>query len=98
MDKAHRNARTSAHDAKRLMEAAGLTDFKEESIKCYVNPGSNGNDLGRWLNLCLHLGVDAMSLKPMIEHLRMTEADVLKLCDRVRQEICILAIEGFLHM
>lgn len=101
MDEFNRNARVTTHDAKRLLEAAGFTDFKEEYIRCYVNPWSSDHyprDVGKWLNLAFIHSVDAMSLMPMIEKLNMPAAEVRELCTRVGKEICVLRYQAYFSM
>lgn len=80
---------------------AGFVDFQEEIIKCYVCPWSSSlpeKEIGRWFNLCLTNGLEAMSLAPMIEGLNMTKEQVVALCARVRNELCILRFHGWLRL
>ncbi|RFU72149.1 methyl transferase [Trichoderma arundinaceum] len=98
MHRYQRSVKVSSQDTKRMMEAAGFTDFTETTVRCYVNPFSpdrHDRELGRWFNLAITLGLQAMSMMPMIENLGMTEADVVDLCERVKSEMCILRFHAY---
>lgn len=93
MHRYRRSVKVSTEDTKRMMEAAGFTEFKETTIRCYLNPWSNDRhqrEAARWFNLALGLGLEAMSLMPMIDMLHMKQEDVVDLCKRVKAETCVL--------
>lgn len=97
----HRNARLSRDETKRMVEAAGFTDFTEKTLRCYLNPWSEDRrdrDVARWFNLGFSLSLEAMSMMPMIEKLGMTQAQVKELCGRVKREICILRYHGYFNL
>nr|UWK20372.1 chromatin methyl transferase [Trichoderma crystalligenum] len=98
MHRFQRSVKISSQDTKRMMETAGFTDFTETTIKCYVNPWSHNRhdrEVARWFNLAFSLGLEAMSMMPMIEKLGMTKDEVEDLCARVRKEICILRYHAY---
>nr|UWK20375.1 chromatin methyl transferase [Trichoderma cf. fertile] len=98
MHRYQRSVTISCRDTKRMMEAAGFTDFTETTIKCYVNPWSpdrHDREVARWFNLAFSLGLEAMSMMPMIDQLGMTKDDVLDLCGRVKKEMCILRYHAY---
>ncbi|EHK25321.1 uncharacterized protein TRIVIDRAFT_31676 [Trichoderma virens Gv29-8] len=98
MRRYHRSVTVSCEDAQDMMEAAGFTEFTETTMRCYVNPWSPERlprESARWFNLALSLGLEAMSMMPMIEKLGMTKEDVLDLCSRVKKEICILRYHAY---
>lgn len=87
--------------ARGAMEAAGFTDFREEVIRCYVNPWMSDRherDVARWFNLGLSHGIPAMSTMPMIEGLGMDQEEVRKLCSDVNHEICVLRYHAYFNM
>nr|UWK20376.1 chromatin methyl transferase [Trichoderma gamsii] len=93
MHRYRRSVKVSTEDTKRMMEAAGFTEFKETTIRCYLNPWSTDRhqrEAARWFNLALGLGLEAMSLMPMIDMLHMKQEDVVDLCKRVKAETCVL--------
>ncbi|KAK5992826.1 Secondary metabolism regulator LAE1 [Cladobotryum mycophilum] len=98
MDRFNRSARVSTENTKRMVEAAGFTDFQETTVRCYVNPWSpdrHMREVARWFNLGFSLGLEAMSMMPMIEKMNMTQKDVKDLCERVKKEICILRYHSY---
>lgn len=84
-----------------MMEAAGFVDFREDYIRCYVNPWC-ANPLekliAQWFNLCLIDGVQAMSLAPMVENLGMSVEEVNELRDAVKSECCKLRYHAYCSM
>ncbi|KAI9171713.1 protein LAE1 [Paramyrothecium foliicola] len=101
MDHYNRKSRVIPNDTKRLMEAAGLTDFKEEIIKCYVNPWSRDKherEIARWFNLGFCHSIEAMSFTPMVEGLGMPFDQVRDMCARVKKEICVLRYHAYCHI
>jgi hypothetical protein len=83
------------------MEGAGLVDFKEEVIKCYVNPWSRDRherEMARWYNLGFCHSVEAMSFMPLIENIGMTFDQVRDLCARVKKEVCVLRYHAYVTM
>ncbi|KAM0262894.1 hypothetical protein ACHAQJ_001487 [Trichoderma viride] len=98
MHRYQRGVKVSTKDTKRMMEAAGFTDFTETTVQCWVNPWSpdrHDREKARWFNLAFSLGLEAMSMMPMIDNLGMTKDDVLDLCERVKKEICILRYHAY---
>merc|ERR1712000_714460 len=98
MDRLNRSARVTPHETKRMMHEAGLTNFKQETIKCYVNPWSpdqHEREVGNWFNLVLYYGLEAMSLMPMVDGLSMDPDVVRDLCREVKKEICALQCRAF---
>lgn len=98
MHRYQRSIKVSTQDTKRMMEAAGFTDFTETTVRAYVNPWSpdrHQREVARWFNLAFSMGLEAMSMMPMIENLGMTKDDVLDLCGRVKKEICILRYHAY---
>lgn len=83
------------------MKAAGFTNFREVTIRCYVNPwmsDSYEREVSRWFNRGLSSGILAMSIMPMIEGLKMSLAEVERLCQKVNEEICMLRHHAYFNM
>jgi hypothetical protein len=101
MDRFNRSARVTPHETKKMMQAAGLIEFRQETIKCYVNPWSpdqQEREVGRWFNLVLCRGLEAMSLMLMVDGLSMNLGVVRDLCREVEKEICALRCHAFCTM
>ncbi|KFG83694.1 methyltransferase LaeA [Metarhizium anisopliae] len=98
LDRFNRSARVDSTAVHRTIEGAGFTNFREEIIRCYVNPWMSDpheQDVANWFNIAFSRGVDAMSFVPMIEGLGMSQSKVQDLCTRVKKEICVLAHHAY---
>ncbi|RDA88826.1 hypothetical protein CP532_5444 [Ophiocordyceps camponoti-leonardi (nom. inval.)] len=98
LDLLNRSARVSPHRTRHLMEQAGFCDFREQTVRCYVNPWSPDlweQETARWFNLGLKHCLEAMSLMPMVERLGMTVDEVNDLCGRVKEENLKLRYHGY---
>ncbi|KAJ6436789.1 methyl transferase [Purpureocillium lavendulum] len=101
LDLCKRSARISPHNVRSMIEEAGFDDFKEQTIKCYVNPWSpyrNERETAKWFNLGLRQGMEAMGLRPMVEHLGMSVEQVRSLCERAIEENSKLRYRGYCTM
>ncbi|QPG96082.1 hypothetical protein C2857_003113 [Epichloe festucae Fl1] len=101
LDRFNRNARIDMGEVRITLDKAGFVDFREETIRCYVNPWSSERrerEIARWFNLGLSQCLEAMSLMPMIEGLSMTKEQVKELCDRAKKEICILRYHAYMTL
>lgn len=84
-----------------MMESVGFTDFKEQRIRCYVNPWSDNDyekDVAQWFNLGFIDGLEAMSLVPLVEKLGRTREEVTALAERVKIECCKLRYHAYCTM
>ncbi|KAK3393755.1 S-adenosyl-L-methionine-dependent methyltransferase [Podospora didyma] len=75
---------------KQRLADAGFVDIKEEIIDIALNgwPGDyHGMELGRWFNLGLTQGLEALSLAPLCRGHNKSSAEVIALVDRVKEEI-----------
>jgi hypothetical protein len=101
LERLERKARVDSVATRQMLEGAGFTDFREEIIRCYVNPWMSDRherEIARWFNLGLSHGIVAMSLMPMIEGLHMEQEEVLDLCLRVNKEICVLRYQAYFNV
>ncbi|KAJ5037185.1 uncharacterized protein L3040_007365 [Drepanopeziza brunnea f. sp. 'multigermtubi'] len=82
---------TYNHDTGNLLERQGFVDIQEEVIKIPLNPWEkdpHAKDIGRWYNLGLTQGLQALSLGPMTRMLGWTPAQVEALTAEVKREVC----------
>ncbi|KAJ6437011.1 methyl transferase [Purpureocillium lavendulum] len=101
LDRCKRSARIFPHNVRSMIEEAGFVDFEEQTIKCYVNPWSpcqNKQETAKWFNLGLRKGLEAMGLRPMVEHLGMSAERVRGLCERAIEENSKLRYRGYCTM
>jgi hypothetical protein len=101
MEKLNRSARVIPHRIRQMLEDAGFVDIREIPMKCYVNPWSrvaSEREPARWLNLGFGLGIEAMSLAPMIEKEGMTKAEVTDLCAKAKTETCVLRYHAYVTL
>lgn len=101
MDGFDRCARVRPSHTRRMLENAGFVDITEETLRCYLNPWSeerHERECARWFNLGFTLGLEAMSLKPMIEQLGMTVAEVKDMCGQAIKESCKLRHHAYCTM
>lgn len=88
LDLFNRSGRVCTQRTRHMTEQAGFCDFREQTVRCYVNPWSSDTwekDTARWFNLGMNHGLEAISLMPMIERLGMTVDEVNDLCARVKE-------------
>lgn len=101
MDKANRSARVAPAKIQQVIEAAGFTDVKQEVIKAFVCPWSSNRrerDIARWFNLGLSLGLESLSMVPLVKTHGLTYEEVQDLCAKVKDEICTLQYHTYCHM
>ncbi|PBP25931.1 S-adenosyl-L-methionine-dependent methyltransferase [Diplocarpon rosae] len=73
------------------LERAGFVDIREQIIKVPLNPWEKDphlKDIGRWYNLGLTQGLQALSLGPLTRVRQWTAAEVEALIADVKKEIC----------
>ncbi|KAK2627424.1 hypothetical protein QTJ16_003390 [Diplocarpon rosae] len=76
---------------RRQLERAGFVDIREQIIKVPLNPWEKDphlKDIGRWYNLGLTQGLQALSLGPLTRVWQWTAAEVEALIADVKKEIC----------
>ena len=90
MDTAGRPMRLDSHRIKQQMRQAGLEDPQEQVIKVPINgwpEEPHDREIGRWFNLGLTQGLEALTLGPLTRVLRYSPEDVKDLVGRVKEEI-----------
>lgn len=90
------------HNTRRLLEMAGFIDIQETIIRAPFNtwsPDPHQKEIGRWYNLGLTEGLEALSYAPFtrVNQWLLTE-HVKPLIEAVRREICNRKIHGYNNM
>jgi hypothetical protein len=93
MDATARAYRPMAYnaDTRIMLERQGFVEIQEQVIKVPLNPwpaDPHLKDIGRWYNLGLTQGLEAMTLAPLTRMSGWNKADVERLCSEVKREIC----------
>jgi hypothetical protein len=84
-----------------MLEQAGFVEIQEQIIKVPLNPWPIDpylKDIGRWYNLGLTLGLEALTLGPLTRISHWTKEDVDKLISEAKREICSKKFHVYNHM
>jgi hypothetical protein len=84
-----------------MLEQAGFVEIQEHTIRIPLNPWPNDphlKDIGRWYNLGLTQGLEALTLGPLTRQSHWTKEDVDKLVSEVKREICSKKIHVYHNM
>ncbi|KAK3355345.1 methyltransferase LaeA [Neurospora tetraspora] len=90
MDRAGRPMRLDSHRIQQQMTQAGLVDPHEQIIKVPINgwpEDAHDREIGRWFNLGLTQGLEALTLAPFTRILGYTPDEARDLISRVKEEI-----------
>lgn len=105
LEETGRSGRIDSARTKRQLEEAGFVDIEEDTIRCCVSPWARdykAHELGRWTNLVLATGFEAMSLKPMCgdeeREGRMSYDAARELWSNTKTEVCVLRYHAYLTM
>jgi len=88
-------------ETRAMLERAGFVDITEQIIRVPLNPWPTdpvAKDIGRWYNLGLTQGLEALTLAPMFRVNGWDKADVDKLCAAALREICSKKIHTYCNM
>jgi hypothetical protein len=89
------------NDTKAMLERHGFVEIQEQVIKVPLNPwpaDPHMKDIGRWYNLGLTQGLEALTLAPMMRIAEWPRADVDKLIMEAKREICTKRIHAYNNM
>jgi len=78
-------------NTKQILHAQGFVDIEEEIIRLPINTWSTNpdeKDVGRWYNLGLCEGLEALSLGPLTRVYQWPADDVRRLVGEVKTAIC----------
>jgi hypothetical protein len=90
------------HRTRQLLQSAGFIDIQETVIRVPYNSWPNDphqKDIGRWYNLGITEGLDALSFAPLTRVYQWDlNAHVKPLLDQVRREICNRKVHAYNNM
>jgi hypothetical protein len=84
-----------------MLESSGFVDIQEQVIQVPLNPwpvDPHLKDIGRWYNLGLTQGLEALSLAPLMRIKNWKRADVDRLVQDVKREICSKRYHAYCNM
>jgi hypothetical protein len=84
-----------------MLERQGFVEIQEQVIKVPLNPwpaDPHLKDIGRWYNLGLTQGLEALSLGPFTRVNLWTKADVDRLIAEVKKEVCSKRFHAYCNM
>ncbi|KAL0935357.1 regulator of secondary metabolism (methyltransferase domain-containing protein) [Colletotrichum truncatum] len=88
-------------DAGAELRAAGFTNITENMVKLPVSPWSPNEAealIGRWFNLGLTHGLEAMTLAPFTRVEGWSKAHVDELVEALKRDICRLSVHAYCRM
>lgn len=90
------------HNTRQMLQAAGFIDIQETIIRAPYNSwpaDPHQKDIGRWYNLGITEGLEAMSMAPFTRVNRWDVArDIKPLCAAVKAQICNKKIHAYNNM
>jgi hypothetical protein len=89
------------HTTRQMLQAAGFVDIVETIIRAPYNAWPSDphlKDVGRWYNLGMMEGLEALSLGPLTRVYRWSPEVVRGLIPGVAKEICSKRIHGYNNM
>lgn len=84
-----------------MLEETGFIEIQEQVIKIPLNPwptDPHDKDVGRWYNLGLTQGLEALSLGPLTRVNHWSVADVQRLTAAARRDICSKKMHSYCNM
>ena len=84
-----------------MLERTGFVEIQEQIIKVPLNPwpaDPHLKDIGRWYNLGLTQGLEALTLAPMIRMTHWNRGDVDRLVSEVKREVCSKRFHAYCNM
>jgi hypothetical protein len=84
-----------------MLESQGFVEIQEQVIKVPLNPWPSDphlKDIGRWYNLGLTQGLEALTLGPLTRVNQWSKADVDKLISEAKREICSKKYHAYCNM
>lgn len=93
LDTTARAYRPIAYNAetRQMLQAVGFVDISEQVIKVPLNPWPSDpqeKTIGRWYNLGLVQGLQALSLAPLTRMYQWKKEDVDRMVQLVQKDIC----------
>lgn len=84
-----------------MLEEQGFTEIQEQILKIPVNAWSadaHQKEIGRWFQLGLTQGFEALTLAPFTRMLSWKRTDVDRLVAECKREICFKRIHAYCNM
>ena len=84
-----------------MLEGQGFVDISEQIIRVPLNPwpaDHHQKDIGRWFNLGLVQGLEAMSLGPLSRMFGWKKEDIDRLTAEAKRDICLKKNHVYCHM
>lgn len=78
-------------ETRSMLERQGFVDIQEQIIQLPLNPwpsAPHAKDIGRWYNLGLTQGLEALSLAPLTRIKGWNKAQVDAIVQEVKREVC----------
>ncbi|KAH8649478.1 LaeA-like protein [Tricladium varicosporioides] len=89
-------------DTRLTLEKAGFVDVKEQRIMVPFNPwpatDPHLKEVGRWYNLGFTQALEALTLAPLTRNLEWTKADVDRLIQDTKREVCSKRIHAYCYI
>jgi hypothetical protein len=88
-------------DTRAMLERQGFVEIQEQVIKVPLNPWPTDphlKDIGRWYNLGLTQGLEAVTLGPLTRMFEWSKADVDKLIADAKREICSKKFHAYCNL
>lgn len=86
---------------RQMLEGQGFVDISEQRIRVPLNPWPadlHQKEIGRWYNLGLVQGLEAMSLGPLTRMCNWTKEEVDRLVAEAKKDICLKRHHVYCHM
>lgn len=86
---------------RQMLEATGFVDVSEQVIKVPLNPWPTDQhlkEIGRWYNLGLVQGLEALSLGPFTRMFRWSKEDVDRIIAAAKRDICSKKHHAYCNM
>jgi hypothetical protein len=84
-----------------MLERQGFVEIQEQVIKVPLNPwpaDPHLKDIGRWYNLGLTQGLEALTLGPLMRVANWPRPEVDKLVGEAKREICAKRFHTYCNM
>ncbi|KAI9810621.1 MAG: Secondary metabolism regulator lae1 [Pycnora praestabilis] len=89
------------HNTRQMLEATGFVDIEETVIRLPYNSWPSSpyeKELGRWYNLGMSEGLEALSLGPLTRVYGWPAEDVRRLVKEVKKEVCSKKVHAYNNM
>lgn len=84
-----------------MLEAQGFVDISEQVVKVPLNPWPTDphlKEIGRWYNLGLVQGLEALSLGPFTRMFHWSKDDVDRIVTAAKRDICSKKYHAYCNM